>query len=108
MLRLDRVMEDPLTQCILFPPAQQVCRALWQDDGAFSFACFGLAGAVFSLALIVQSACDFQRTLFFVEVLPLQAADLAAAQSGGQLRIEEIIPGFIRFDRLCRVRLLPV
>ena len=56
MLRFDRVMEDPLTQCVLLPSAQQVCRTPWQDDGAFSFACFGFAGAVFSLALIVQSS----------------------------------------------------
>ena len=96
MLRLDRVMEDPLTQCILFPPAQQVCRTLWQDNGAFSLAGFGFAGAVFSLALIVQGSGDFQCTFLFVEVLPLQAADLAAAQAGGQFRIEEIVPGFVR------------
>ena len=92
MLRLDRVMEDPFTQCIVFTPAQQVCRALWQNDGAFSFASFGFAGAVFSLTLIMEGSGDFQRTFFFIEVLPLQAADLSAAQSGGQLRVEEIVP----------------
>ena len=85
MLRLDRVMEDPFTQCILFPPAQQVCRALWQDDGAFSLTGLGLAGAVFSLTLIVQGSGDFQCAFFFIEVLPLQTADLAAAQAAHPL-----------------------
>ena len=79
MLRLDWVMEDPFTQCILLPPAQQVCRALWQDDGAFSFASFGFAGAVLSLTLIVQGSGDFQCAFFFIEVLPLQTADLTTA-----------------------------
>ena len=92
MLRLDRVMEDSFTQCVLLPSAQQVCCTLWQDDGAFSFSSFGFAGAVFSLTLIVEGSGDFQRTFFFIEVLPLQSAYLAAAQSGGQLRVEEIIP----------------
>ena len=48
----------------------------------------------------MQGSRDFQRTFFFVEVLPLQTADLAAAQSGSQFRVEEIVPGFIRFDGL--------
>ena len=47
----------------------------------------------------MNGAAYLQRSAFLVEVAPLEPADLAAAQTRGDLRVEEIIPQRLGTDR---------
>ncbi|MFQ9126526.1 MAG: hypothetical protein ACLR4Z_06725 [Butyricicoccaceae bacterium] len=66
-----------------------------QDDGAHALIGLRLADGVFALPLAVEGSAYLQRTGIPIEVAPLQTADLAAAQAGRQLRLEEVTPHLI-------------
>ena len=66
-----------------------------QDDGAHALIGLRLADGVFALPLAVEGSAYLQRTGIPIEVAPLQTADLAAAQAGHQLRLEEVTPHLI-------------
>ena len=95
ILRLHRVGEYPLTDGIRLAPPQDVRHRLRQEDGTHSLSRFGLAGGVLALPLTVEGAAHLQRAALLVEVAPLQAADLAAAQAGHQLRLKEVPPHLV-------------
>ena len=54
-----------------------------------------LTGGILALPLAVESAAHLQRTGVPIEVAPLQTTDLAAAQAGHQLRLEEVSPHLV-------------
>ena len=95
ILWLRWVGEYPLTDGIRFAPPQDVRHRLRQDDGTHSLSRFGLADGVLTLPLAVEGAAHLQRAALLVEVAPLQSADLAAAQAGHQLRLEEVPPHLV-------------
>ena len=95
ILRLHWVGEYPLTDGIRLAPPQDVRHAVRQDDGTHTLIGLRLADSVFALPLAVESAAHLQRTGIPVEVAPLQTADLAAAQAGHQLRLEEVPPHLV-------------
>ena len=66
-----------------------------QDDGAHALIGLRLANGVFALPLAVEGSTYLQRTGIPIEVAPLQTADLAAAQAGHQLRLEEVSPHLV-------------
>ena len=100
VLRFHRVREYPRTDGIYFAPPQDVGHAPGEDDGAHALACLCLAGGILTLLLAVEGAAHLQRPGLSVEVAPLQTADLAAAQSGHQLRLEEVTPQFVLLHHL--------
>ena len=95
ILRLHRVGEYPLADGIRLAPPQDVSHAVRQDDGAHSLIGLRLADGVFALPLAVEGPAYLQRTGIPIEVAPLQTADLAAAQAGHQLRLEEVPPHLV-------------
>ena len=95
ILRLHWVGEYPLTDGIRLAPPQDVRHRLRQEDGTHSLSRFGLTDGVLALPLAVEGAAHLQRAALLVEVAPLQSADLAAAQAGHQLRLEEVPPHLI-------------
>ena len=95
ILRLHWVGEYPLTDGIRLAPPQDVSHRLRQEDGTHSLSRFGLADGVFALPLAVEGSAHLQRPGIPVEVAPLQTADLAAAQAGHQLRLEEVPPHLV-------------
>ena len=95
ILRLHWVGEYPLTDGIRLAPPQDVRHAVRQDDGTHTLIGLRLADSVFALPLAVEGAAHLQRTGIPVEVAPLQTADLAAAQAGHQLRLEEVPPHLV-------------
>ena len=95
ILRLHWVGEYPLTDGIRLAPPQDVRHRLRQDDGTHSLSRFGLTDGVLTLPLAVEGAAHLQRTGLPVEVVPLQTADLAAAQASHQLRLEEVPPHLV-------------
>ena len=95
ILRLHWVGEYPLTDGIRLAPPQDVRHRLRQDDGTHSLSRFGLADGVLTLPLAVEGSAYLQRTGIPIEVAPLQTADLAAAQAGHQLRLEEVTPHLV-------------
>ena len=66
-----------------------------QDDGAHALIGLRLTGGILALPLAVESAAHLQRTGVPIEVAPLQTTDLAAAQAGHQLRLEEVSPHLV-------------
>ena len=54
-----------------------------------------LTGGVLALPLAVEGAAHLQRTGVPVEVVPLQTADLSAAQAGHQFCLEEVPPHLV-------------
>ena len=95
ILRLHWVGEYPLTDGIRLAPPQDLSHAVRQDDGAHALIGLRLADGVFALPLAVEGAAHLQHTALLVEVAPLQSADLAAAQAGHQLRLEEVSPHLV-------------
>ena len=95
ILRLHWVGEYPLTDGIRLAPPQDVRHRLRQDDGTHSLSRFCLTDGILTLPLTVEGAAYLQRTSVLVEVAPLQTADLAAAQAGHQLRLEEVSPHLV-------------
>ena len=95
ILRLHWVGEYPLTDGIRLAPPQDVRHRLRQEDGTHSLSRFGLTDGVLALPLAVEGAAHLQRAALLVEVAPLQSADLAAAQAGHQLRLEEVPPHLV-------------
>ena len=95
ILRLHWVGEYPLTDAIRLAPPQDVRHRLRQDDGTHSLSRFGLTDGVLTLPLAVEGSAYLQRPGVPIEVAPLQTADLAAAQAGHQLRLEEVSPHLV-------------
>ena len=95
ILRLHRVGEYPLADGIRLAPPQDISHRLRQDDGAHALIGLRLADGVLALPLAVEGAAHLQRPGIPVEVAPLQTADLAAAQAGHQLRLEEVSPHLV-------------
>ena len=95
IFRLHRVREYPLTDGIRFSPPQDVHHAVRQNDGTHTLIGLRLADGVFALPLAVEGSAYLQRTGIPIEVAPLQTADLAAAQAGHQLRLEEVSPHLV-------------
>ena len=95
IFRLHRVREYPLTDGIRLAPPQDVRHAVRQDDGTHTLIGLCLTDGILALPLAVESAAHLQRTGIPVEVAPLQTADLAAAQAGHQLRLEEVPPHLV-------------
>lgn len=95
IFRLHRIWEDPLADGIRFAPPQDFSYAVRQDDGAHTLIGLCLTDGVLTLPLAVEGAAHLQRAALLVEVAPLQTADLAAAQAGHQLRLEEVTPHLV-------------
>ena len=95
IFRLHRGREYPLTDSIRFAPPQNVHHAVRQNDGTHTLIGLCLADGVLTLPLAVEGSAYLQRTSIPIEVAPLQPADLAAAQAGHQLRLEEVPPHLI-------------
>ena len=92
IFRLHRIREYPLADGIHFSPPQDFGHAVRQDDGTHALIGLRLTGGVLALPLAVEGSAYLQRTGIPIEVAPLQTADLAAAQAGHQLRLEEVPP----------------
>ena len=95
IFRLHRIREYPLADGIRLAPPQDFSHAVRQDDGAHALIGLRLADGVFALPLAVEGSAYLQRTGIPIEVAPLQTADLAAAQAGHQLRLEEVSPHLV-------------
>ena len=95
IFRFHRVREYPLADGVHFAPPQDFSYAVRQDDGAHTLIGLRLADGVLALPLAVEGAAHLQRPGIPVEVVPLQTADLAAAQAGHQLRLEEVPPHLV-------------
>ena len=94
----ERVMENPWGAGLALPFAENLCRAGRQDDLPRSRIGFGVTCGKRFAFLFVKSAAHMERTLFCIEILPPQCADLASAQADGHCGVEEIMPEFIFFD----------
>lgn len=92
IFRLHRIREYPLADGIRLAPPQDFSHAVRQDDGAHALIGLRLTDGILALPLAVESAAHLQRTGVPIEVAPLQTTDLAAAQAGHQLRMEEVPP----------------
>ena len=66
-----------------------------QDDGTHTLIGLCLTDGILAFPLAVESAAHLQRTGVPIEVAPLQTTDLAAAQAGHQLRMEEVSPQLV-------------
>lgn len=99
-LRLQQIREDPLAPGRLFPFPEHVERAGGQNDFALSLLGFCFSDLPVAAFHVVNGAADQQSAVALVEVAPFQAADLTPAQAGGDLRVEEIVPQRLVFDRL--------
>ena len=95
ILRLHWVGEYPLTDGIRLAPPQDFSYAVRQDDGAHALIGLRFTDGVLALPLAVEGSAHLQCPGVSVEVTPLQTADLAAAQAGHQLGLEEVPPHLI-------------
>ena len=100
LLRLQQAREDPLGQRHLAPLLQHEECTGRQQDRTRSFFGFRIAYLQRAAWRRVDGAAYLQRSVRLVEVAPLEPADLAAAQTRGDLRVEEIIPQRLGTDRL--------
>lgn len=93
---MKRIVKNPGREGLFLPLPQQLCCAGRQDD--FPRSGIGLGVARYQPAALfpVEGAADFENTAAFVKVRPHEAADLASAQAGGELGVEEVMP-----DRVC-------
>ena len=92
IFRLHRVWEYPLTDSIRFSPPQDFRHTVRQDDGTHSLICLRFTDGVLALPLAVEGSAHLQRPGVPIEIVPLQTADLAAAQAGHQFCLEEVPP----------------
>ena len=107
LFRLQRVGEYLFSECGLFPLTENLYRTGRQHDLPSAGAGLGIPGSQSAASFPVNCAADFQRTSDFIEVLPLESADLTPPQTGGQLGVEEVMPNFIlRDDFHERIQLL--
>ena len=95
ILRLHRVREYPLADGIRFAPPQNIDYAVRQDNSTHALIGLCLADGILTLPLTVEGTAHFQCTGVSVEVASLQTTDLAAAQAGHQLGLEEIPPHLV-------------
>lgn len=100
IFRLHGVREDSLTDGVRVSPPQDFSHAVRQDDGAHTLIGLCLADGVLALPLTVEGAAHLQHPGVPIEVVPLQTADLAAAQAGHQLRLEEVPPHLVLLHHL--------
>ena len=98
--RAGGVGEDPLADGPLLSLPEELHDAPGQDDGAGTLTGLGDTQSEHAHLLAVQGAAHIKGAFLFVEVLPHQAADLAPAQAGHELGVEEVIPDLILADGL--------
>lgn len=99
LLRFQQARKDPLGQRRLAPFLQHMEGAGWQQDRARSFFGFWIAHLQRAAGSRMNGAAYLQRSACLIKVAPLEPADLAAAQAGGDLRVEEIVPQRLGADR---------
>ncbi len=92
VFRPERVWKYPFAECCQFPLPQELCRAERERNSARSLAGLRAAGCVVPNFCAVERAGDLQGSLCLIKILPHKATDLTAAQAGGQLDIEEVMP----------------
>ena len=85
-------MEDPVAVGFPLPLFQNFHRAGRQEDGSGALFRLGFAHPDAAALAKMDGTADMKPPCFLFEILPLQAADLAPAQSRCQLRVEEIRP----------------
>lgn len=95
IFRPHRIREYSLADGIRFASPQNFSHAVRQDDGAHTLIGLCLTDGILALPLAVEGSAHLQRTGVLVEVAPLQSADLAAAQAGHQLGLEEVPPHLV-------------
>lgn len=88
VFRFDRVRKDPSAYGVRLASAQNICSALWQNDGAHPLPGFRFTDGVLPLLPAVEGAAHLQRAARPVEVFPHEA------------RISR--PGAIRWLARCR------
>ena len=95
ILRPHRIREYPRPDGIRLAPPQDIDYTVRQDDGAHALISLCLTDGVRTFPLAVKGAAHLQCPGVPVEVVPLQTADLAAAQTGHQFCLEEVTPHII-------------
>ena len=99
MGRVLRIVKDPRAVRRLAAFDQQTVSAVRQKDGAGPLLGFRFPD-VAAVGPGVDASAHAELPGHFIQILPAQAADLAAAQAGGDLRVEEIVPDRFRFDHV--------
>ena len=82
---------------MLFPLPQPLDGTGRQADGPPALAGLRLADLQLPGLGDIHRPKDLQRPGLLIEVLPHEAADLAPAETGGQLRVEEVPPDLVAF-----------
>ena len=95
-LRAKRMVENPRGKESLLPFPQDLSCAGRQDDFPRSSIGLGVPGHQPTAFFSVESTADLESAALLVKVDPHEGADLAPAQTGGQLGVEEIVP-----ERVC-------
>ena len=83
--------EDPFRLHGAFPVPQKIRRRLRKEDRADAALGFRFADAEFAMTITDRSA-DTQSSRVLIKVLPAESAELAAAQAGRELHVEQIVP----------------
>ena len=93
--RAERIWEEPLGQGSLLSFPQKLGGAVGEQDRPLS--CIGLSLPHCQLPALTgaDGAAYLERPGLPVEVLPPEPAQLPPPQAGGQLRVEEVPPGFV-------------
>ena len=97
--RMEWIVKDPGGVGLLFAQLQQFHCAGRQHDGSGAGAGLGIPHHQPSALFLMERAADTQRPLPLIEVRPHEAADLTQAQTGGQFRVEEVVPDRVLFHR---------
>ena len=100
LLRLQNAGEDPLAHGRLPPFLEDVQGAGGEQDRAGPLLGLRFAHHHRAAGSRMDGAAYPQRSRRLVEVAPFEAADLAPAKAGGDLRVEEIVPQGLGPDRL--------
>ena len=100
LFRLQGVGEYPLSQCGLFSLTENCNCTARQYDLTSTGVGLGIPSSQPAAIFSVDGTADFQCTADLIEVLPLESTDLTPPQTGGQFRVEEVMPDFILHDDL--------
>ena len=95
LLRMKRVREYPLRQSGLLSFPKERCRAGRQDDLPCAGVGLGAAGSQPAALFALDGSSDMQGSCGFIEVLPLESADLTAPQAGHHFHGEKVTPDLI-------------